>query len=57
MPPDLRPRLEAVLKFRSVGAAEVWAEVRDWLVEHEVSVPESVVLTDRPEDDVVVHRK
>ncbi len=39
VPEDLRPRLEAVLSFRSHGAAEIWGEVRDWLEKHGVDMP------------------
>lgn len=49
VPPELRPRLEAVLSYRSVGASEVSAEVRDWLAEHEVPVPDGAKL--EPEAD------
>lgn len=57
VPPDLRPRLEAALSARHHGAAEVWAAVMEWMVEHEMPVPDSVRLTARPEEDVVIHRK
>lgn len=40
IPPDLRKRLEAVLSYRDVETADLWTEVRDWLVEHEVEAPE-----------------
>lgn len=56
VPPDIRPRLKAVLTYRSIGARDVWLEVRDWLVEHDMPVPDSVTLTARPEDDVVIHQ-
>ena len=36
IPPDLRRRLECVLGQRSFGPADVWGEVRDWLIEHDV---------------------
>lgn len=39
LPPDLRRRLEVVLSQRSHGPAEIWGEVRDWLVEHGVEAP------------------
>lgn len=45
VPADLRPRLEAVLSFRSRGAAEVWGEVRDWLEAHGVELPEGLPVT------------
>jgi hypothetical protein len=40
IPPDLRRLLESVLSYRSVGAAEVWGEVRNWLIKHGVEAPE-----------------
>lgn len=42
IPADLRPRLEAVLGQRNHGAAEIWGEVRDWLVAHGVEMPDGV---------------
>lgn len=45
IPADLRPRLDAALSRRSVGAAELWGEVRDWLIKHGVEAPERL-----PED-------
>ena len=38
-PPDLRRMLEGVLSQRSHGPAEVWGELRDWLVRHQVEAP------------------
>lgn len=49
VPPDLRRHLEAVPGQRSFGAAEVWGEIRDWLVAHHVPVPEDLRLD--PEKD------
>lgn len=49
VPPDLHPRLEAVLTHRSLGAAEVWGEVRDWLAEHNVPVPDGLRLDPEPD--------
>ena len=43
--PDLRRRLECVLGHRSFGPADIWGEVRDWLILHKV---EPVAL---PEDE------
>lgn len=40
MPPDLRSAVNRVLGFRNVEAADVWTEVRDWLVAHGVQAPE-----------------
>lgn len=54
VPPDLHPRLESVLTYRSVGAADVWAEVRDWLALHSVPVPEGLRL--EPEADTLPQR-
>ncbi len=42
IPHDLRPRLEDVLGQRSHGPAEIWGEVRDWLVKHRVELPEGI---------------
>ena len=50
VPPDLRPRLEAVLTYRSVGAADAWAEVRDWLARHDVPVPDGLRLEPEADD-------
>jgi hypothetical protein len=47
VPPDLRARLEDVLGQRSHGAAEIWGEIRDWLVKHGVEPPDGLPL-DRP---------
>lgn len=54
VPPDLRPRLEAVLSYRSAGAANVWADVRDWLVAYDVAVPDGLRL--EPEADASPQR-
>lgn len=45
VPPDLKKRLDEVLSFRTFGPAEVWGEVRDWLVAHGVEAPDKL-----PED-------
>jgi hypothetical protein len=47
VPPDLRPRLEDVLGQRSHGPAEIWGEIRDWLVKHGVEAPGGLPF-DRP---------
>jgi hypothetical protein len=39
IPSDLRPRLEATLSQRGVGAAEVWGELVAWLRQHQVQPP------------------
>lgn len=38
----LRRRIESVLGQRSHGAAEIWGEVRDWLEENGVEMPEGI---------------
>ena len=43
IPADLRHRLDAVLSLRSCGAAEVWGEVRDWLIKHGVEGPDRLL--------------
>ncbi len=42
IPEGLRRRLDAVLSQRSRGAAEVWAEVRDWLEASGIERPDHV---------------
>ncbi len=42
MPAGLRHRLDAVLSQRSFGPAEVWGEIRDWLVENGVEMPDHI---------------
>lgn len=42
IPAGLRRRLDAVLSQRNVGAAEIWGEIRDWLVEQGVEKPEHI---------------
>jgi hypothetical protein len=49
VPTDLRRRLDGVLSQRSRGAAEVWGEVRDWLVEQGVEMPEAIQVEPSPE--------
>ena len=40
IPPDLRSRLEALLGTRNRPlAADVWTELRDWLISHEAEPP------------------
>jgi hypothetical protein len=41
-PSDLRRRLEGVLSFRSPGPAEIWSEIRDWLVQQDIEAPDEV---------------
>ena len=40
IPEDLRLRLLGTLAVRSVGPAEVWGDLRDWLVKHGVQPPD-----------------
>jgi hypothetical protein len=47
IPPDLRRRLESTLSARNVEAADVWTEVRDWLIKHQVQPPEKLPEEDR----------
>ena len=49
MPPDLRCSIEAALRVRSPCAADVWTEVRDWLVRHGAEAPAELP-ADRPGD-------
>lgn len=42
IPAGLRHRLDAVLSQRSFGPAEIWGEVRDWLVENGVEMPDHI---------------
>jgi hypothetical protein len=49
MPPDLRRRVEEILSERSPCAADVWTEVRDWLIRHGAEAPAELP-TDRPGD-------
>ena len=45
IPADLRRLLDSTLSHRSVGAAEIWGDVRAWLIKHGVDAPERL-----PED-------
>jgi hypothetical protein len=38
-PTDLRRQLDVVLLQRSVGARDVWDEVRNWLIRNGVEAP------------------
>lgn len=42
IPPDLRRRLDEALSARNVEAADVWTEVRDWLIKHQVQPPDQL---------------
>lgn len=48
IPPDLRRRLENVLGMRSHGPAELWGEIRDWLVLHGAPAPQKLPEDERP---------
>ena len=39
IPEDLRRILTGTLATRSVGPAEVWGDLRDWLIQHGVEPP------------------
>ena len=39
MPPDLRRTIDVVLSMRSPCAADVWTELREWLIKHDVEAP------------------
>ena len=51
IPADLRRHLDAVLSQRSVGAPDIWGEVRDWLIKHGVEAPERLPEDVRPGRD------
>lgn len=42
IPPDLRRMLDSALSARSHGPAELWGEVRDWLILHGIEAPEKL---------------
>ena len=43
IPPDLRRKLEPVLGSRNRPlAADVWTELRDWLLKHGVTPPDEL---------------
>lgn len=45
IPADLRRQLAATLSRRNVGPAEIWGDVRDWLILHGIEPPNGL-----PED-------
>lgn len=49
IPAGLRRRIDSVLGQRSHGAAEIWGEVRDWLEENGVEMPEGIEVEQAPE--------
>jgi hypothetical protein len=40
MPEDLRRAVNRTLGARNVEAADVWTEVREWLIKHGVEAPQ-----------------
>jgi hypothetical protein len=49
MPAGLRRRLDRVLGLRNFGSAEIWGEVRGWLEENSVEMPEGIEVERAPE--------
>lgn len=45
LPPDLRRILDGALSVRNVEAADIWTNVREWLIKHGAEAPEGL-----PED-------
>jgi hypothetical protein len=39
MPPDLQDRITRAIGMRGCPPNDVWAEVREWLMQHQVPVP------------------
>lgn len=48
-PAGLRRRIDTVLGQCSHGAAEIWGEIRDWLVERGVEMPDTIEVERPPE--------
>lgn len=42
IPADLRRVLDGTLSQRGVGAAQVWGDIRDWLIKHRVEAPAEI---------------
>jgi len=42
IPPDLHDRITRAMGLRGCHPNDVWAEVREWLAQHQVAVPESL---------------
>lgn len=40
IPDDLRPAIDRIVQGRNRGVADVWTEVRDWLIKHGVEPPD-----------------
>ncbi len=49
IPPDLRKALDNTLGARSVGSAEVWGAVKEWLESHGAEAPEFPVEPSPPD--------
>lgn len=49
IPADLRNRLAGVLSTRHCGPPEIWGEIRDWLEEKGVPIPEGIETEKAPE--------
>ena len=49
IPVGLRHRINGVLGQRSHGAAEIWGEIRDWLEEQGVEMPDGIKFEGPPE--------
>jgi len=49
IPAGLRRRINGVLGQRYHGAAEIWGEVRDWLEENGVEMPDGIEVEPPPE--------
>lgn len=42
IPADLRRILDGTLAQRGVNAAQVWGDLRDWLIKHQVEPPAEI---------------
>ena len=49
IPAGLRRRINGVLGLRNHGAAEIWGEIRDWLEENGVEMPEGINVEPPPD--------
>ena len=50
IPPDLRRALDECLSMRSITSADLWTEVREWLIKHGAEAP--VLPSDAPQGRV-----